>query len=140
MTMLRRAQSAVLSVALAAALPGAPASAHDHVGEVAGIVAAGIIGAAIGRHQAEKHEERYKPHPGVTPTENAVGICVHHGVRIVDEAGGSDFRMVEVEKVNSEGGTTVVVFKARAVYPAGVKTSTVTCRISGGGVTSFEFV
>lgn len=139
MKLMRNAHRAVLCIALAAVLPGAPASAHDHVGEAAGIVAAGIIGAAIGKHQAEKHEQKYKPHPGVTPTENAVGICVHHGVIVVEEAGGSDFRMVEVKEVTTEDGTTVVVFEARAVYPAGAKTTTVECRITGGSVTYFHF-
>ena len=73
------------SIAAAALLSGSiavqPVMAKDKDGDraaaVAGVIALGLLGAAVAQHQHGKGHEEYRHHPKLHADENAVGACMH---------------------------------------------------------------
>ena len=59
------------------------ANNDDAVAAIAGIIALGVIGAAVGKHQHQQGYEDYRPHPQLHSDENAVGTCMHHTEKLV---------------------------------------------------------
>lgn len=104
-----------------------------------GIVALGVIGNAIAKHQHQQGYEEYRPHPSIHPDENAVGACIHNGERIVHRAGGWDFRLEDVREVYVQGNITHVVFHGTGYYSYGHKTSLVQCQVRHGKVIHFNY-
>lgn len=130
-------------ICLTMAWPIAPVMANetsDNAAKaIAGIVALGVIGNAIAKHQHQQGYEEYKPHPQVHPDENAVGACIHNGERIVARAGGWDFRLEDVREVYVQGDITHVVFHGTGYYSYGHKTSLVQCQVRHGKVIHFNY-
>ena len=118
-----------------------PVSAKDDdvAKAIAGIVAIGIIGAAIADHQHKSGHDVYSAHPRVHPDENAVGACMHHGKRLVEKAGGNYFQLDNVDRVDVQGADTVVVFEATGFYDFGAKSSVVRCTVRNSQVVAFDY-
>jgi len=140
---MKRATSLVAAAALAfsvTALPAAASSESDDVAKaLVGVIAAGVLGAAIAKHQHKRGYDEYQDHPRVHADENAVGRCMHAGLRAVKKAGGYDLELENVKSVNTSGnGSTRVEIVATGYYPAGHKTSDILCVINHGKVTSIK--
>ncbi|MGR3661810.1 MAG: hypothetical protein ACU0CA_11585 [Paracoccaceae bacterium] len=138
---MKRIISVTSTIAMVASLTVTPASANDDTANaIAGIIALGVLGAAISEHQHRRGYDEYVTHPRLHPDENAIGRCMHKGKRAVKKAGG--YRM-ELENVNSiivgKDGATHISFVATGYYPIGHKTSDVICVVKNGKVTSFNF-
>lgn len=107
-------------------------------GAIAGVIALGILGAAVGRHQRDN--DTYESHPSLHPDENAVGTCMHHTIRTVKKAGGHYAQLDNVDRVETKpNGNTVVVFHATGFYDFGSKQSRVRCVIKNHRVTKFKY-
>lgn len=107
-------------------------------GAIAGIIALGLLGATVGRHQRDN--EYYEPHPALHPDENAVGNCMHHTTRIVKKAGGHYAQLDNVDKIEAKpNGNTVVVFHATGFYDFGSKQSRVRCVVKNHRVIKFKY-
>lgn len=141
---LKSVSALMLCSALALSASNFEAAAHHkkHHGKtaraIAGIVALGMLGAAVGHHQ--RKNEYYDPHPALHPDENAVGTCMHHAKRLVREAGGHHARLNRVNRVEAKpNGRTVVVFHATGFYDFGAKKSKVRCVVKHHRIVKFKF-
>ena len=137
---MKRVVSLVSAAALALSVTATPSSANDDAAKaIAGIIALGVLGAAVADHQHKRGHNEDTPHPQLHPDENAAGLCAHHGEKLVAKAGGYE---LEVEHVNSvevgSDGATHVSMVMTGYYPAGHKTSDVICVIKNHKVTSFN--
>lgn len=112
---------------------------NDLAGAVAGVVIAGILGAAVADHQHNEGHEDYRPHSRLHPDENAVGTCMHHGKRIVKKAGGHSLQLDTIDSIDAQGDSTVVVFEATGYYDFGSKSSVVRCTVRNHKVVSFDY-
>jgi primase-polymerase (primpol)-like protein len=130
-----------LATALALAASAAPVTAHNKAaGVAAGVIAAGLIGAAIAKHQHKRGYKEYNPHPDVTDEENVVGRCVHHGLAEVQNAGGDNFKLDHVISTTVvDDGSTRVKFVATRYYSYGHKTNDVNCVVLNGEVVEFKY-
>ncbi len=136
------------SIAAAALLSGSiavqPVMAKDKDGDraaaVAGVIALGLLGAAVAQHQHGKGHEEYRHHPKLHADENAVGACMHRAKRLVRKAGGHHTKLNRVDRVNHrDNGSTVVVFHATGYYDFGHKKSKIRCVVKRHKVTKFDF-
>ena len=134
----------VVCSALAIGSMSIGASAHHkkHRGEVAGaiagIIALGMLGAAVGHHQ--RSNQYYDPHPALSPDENAVGTCMHHAKRLVRNAGGHYARLDSIDSVRHKShGKTIVRFHATGFYDFGSKRSKVRCEVKHHRIVKFKF-
>lgn len=130
------------ALVLGSNITDASAKHKRHSGEVAGaiagVIALGILGAAVGHHQRDN--ESYESHPALHPDENAVGTCMHHAIRLVKKAGGHYAQLDNVDKVVLKpNGNTVVVFHASGFYDFGRKQSKIRCVIRDHRITKFKF-
>lgn len=132
--------AAVCVMALGAVASGGPVAAEDgrNTAAIAGLVAGGIIGAAIGSHQHDQGYPDYRPHPNVPPGENAVGACVHYGNHKVKEAGGYRFQMDKLRDVTYSGATARVVMNATSYYPWGHNYALITCVVRDHNVIEWK--
>lgn len=122
----------VIAVAMSALLPltvfNASAQANDGAAAIAGIIALGVLGAAISRDQHKQGVKEYRPHPSVHYDENAVGACLYRAESLVRGAGGFTAQLNSVKNIQlANNGDTIVTMTATGVYPAGSKTSDVYC-------------
>ena len=134
--------STALSLALALSLGTSTAYANDKdtAAALAGIVALGVIGAAIGHDQHRRGDEDYTNHPRVHPDENAVGRCMHRAKRLVKKAGGDHVELDHVADVKMlNNGNTVVRMQVTGYYPFASKTSNVRCVVHNNKIKKFEF-
>jgi hypothetical protein len=130
----------ILSGALVLTVPLAPARANEDAAKaIAGIIAIGLLGAAIGKHQAKEGHDNYTPHPRVHADENAVGACMHNGELIVRRAGGYSFELEDIRDIHVKGDITVVTFHGTGYYTYGHKTSLVQCQVRNHRVISFNY-
>ncbi len=129
----------VLIAALAGAAVPQVGMANDgrNTAAIAGIIAGGIIGAAIGRHQHDQGYPEYRPHPDVPPGENAVGACVHYGSAQVKAHGGYRFEMDKLLNVNHSGKVTTVTMVATRYFPRGEHREEIVCVVENHRVLSF---
>lgn len=134
-----RKNTPLLGVITALALMTGPTAAHNDTAKaVAGIVALGLLGAAVADNQHERGYDTYKPHPNLHGDENAVGTCAHKAKRKVKDAGGYKFKVKHVNSVTPENdGTTHVSMVGTGYYDFGHKTSDILCIVKGHKVTSF---
>jgi len=140
---MKRATSLISAAALAlsfAASPSLASTDSDNAAKaIVGVIAAGVLGAAIAKHQHDRGYDDYRPHPNVHSDENAVGRCMHKGLRDVEKAGGFDLELENVKSVKaSNDGSTRVEFVATGYYPTGHKTSDILCVIKNGKIKSFK--
>lgn len=113
---------------------------HDTAATIAGVVALGVLGAALASHQHRRGEDEYTPHPRFHPDENAVGRCMHRAEREVQRAGGHYVQLDDVQDVNyKNNGKTVVQMRVTGFYSFANKTSSVRCVVNRGRVTRFEY-
>ena len=136
------------SLAAVALLSGSlamqPAMAKDKDGEraaaIAGVIALGLLGAAVAQHQHKEGHDEYRHHPKLHSDENAVGACMHRARRMVKRAGGHNAKLNKVDRVRKrDNGNTVVVFHATGYYDFGHKRSKVRCVVKNHKVIKFEF-
>lgn len=138
-----RSKNKAIAIAAAAAtaftLTAAPTLAHNDTAKaVAGVIALGLLGAAVADHQHERGHEDYTPHPQLHPDENAVGRCAHKGKRNVKKAGGYKFKVKHVNSVRAaDDGTTHVSFVGKSYYDYGHRTSDIICVVRGDKVERF---
>ncbi|MCF6321918.1 MAG: hypothetical protein L3J32_09150 [Rhizobiaceae bacterium] len=100
----------------------------DAAAAIAGIIALGVLGAAISRNQRKQGVEEYRPHPKIRYDENAVGACLFRAESLVRGAGGSTAQLNSVKNIQlANNGDTIVTMTATGVYPAGSKTSDIYC-------------
>lgn len=112
----------------------------DTAAKIVGVVALGVLGAALASHQHRRGEVEYRPHPRLHPDENAVGRCMHKAEREVQKAGGHYVELNDVQDVNyKRNGKTVVRMRVTGFYSFTNKTSNVRCVVNRGRVTKFEF-
>lgn len=138
---MKKLTSLVTASALALTVTAAPSTAHNKAaGIAAGVVAAGLIGAAIANHQHKRGYKEYNPHPDVNKEENAVGRCVHHGLAQVESAGGDNFILDHVlSTTDKDDGSTQVNFVATRYYSYGHRTNHVNCVVLKGEVVQFKY-
>lgn len=135
--------SAISAIALVASVSATPVAANKESDDVAkalaGVIAAGVLGAAIAKHQHERGDEEYTPHPKVHADENAIGRCMHKSLSTVKKGGGYDLELEHVKSVKAASdGSTRVEFVATGYYPTGHKTSDILCVVKNGKVTSLK--
>ena len=112
----------------------------DTAKAIAGIIALGLLGAAVAQDQHDRGHEEYTAHPRLHPDENAVGHCVHRGKHLVKKAGGNRFNLDHVNDISVNGdGSTHVSFVGTGYYVYGHKTSDVICVVKNGKVASLKF-
>lgn len=133
--------SATMTATLVMALSMAPAQADDDTAmAIAGVIALGLLGAAVASDQHDRGHEKYTPHPKLHVDENAVGRCAHRAKRKVKNAGGYNFKVNHVNSVKAEkNGSTHVSFVGTGYYSFGHKTSDIRCVIKNHKVSSFRF-
>jgi hypothetical protein len=138
---MKKITSLVAATALTLAVTAAPSTAHDKAaGIAAGVIAAGLLGAAIANHQHKHGYKEYNPHPDVNKEENAVGRCVHHGLAQVKAAGGDNFILDHVLNTSDKGdGSTHVYFVATRYFSYGHRTNHVSCVVLNGEVLQFKY-
>lgn len=129
------------SVALALAVTATPSAANDDTAKaIAGIIALGVLGAAVADHQHDRGYEDYKPHPKLHADENAVGKCMHRGKRTLKKAGGYRLVLNHVNSVHAKAnGSTHVSMVVTGYYPVGHKTSDVICVVKNHKIIKFKF-
>ena len=93
---------ASISIAVTAQMP-TRALADGHGDFVAG-VALGVLGSAIAHHH-HKHGAPYQNHPGVSPEENAIGLCMHRTKTAMSNQGyyAVDFEQTLSYETNADG-------------------------------------
>lgn len=132
--------SALVAASALAASPGLADKKSDNAAKaLAGIVALGVLGAAVAEHQHDEGYNAYRPHPDLPPNENVVGICMHYGLNIVKRAGGYDFELEDVRRIDRAGSTSIVTFYGTGYYPRGKKTSLVECQVRANKVVAFNY-
>lgn len=133
--------SMTVAAAIALTMSSTPSAAHNDVAKaVAGVVALGLLGAAVADNQHERGHEEYTAHPNLHADENAVGRCSHKAKRKVKKAGGYKFKVNHVNSVRlANDGTTHVSFVGTGYYDFGHKTSDIVCVVKQGKVKSFVF-
>ena len=136
---MKKLTSLATAAALALAVTAAPSTVHSNAAGVAeGVVALGILGAAIAHDQKKRGKPDYTPHPHIEPDENAVGKCVHRGLSHVEKAGGYNFKLDHVKNINQkDDGSTHVNFVGTSYYSYGHRTNDIKCVIQGGKVIHF---
>ncbi|MCP5085191.1 MAG: hypothetical protein GY952_00050 [Rhodobacteraceae bacterium] len=137
---IRKPMMVFSAAALAVSVSTAPVAAHDDFAKaLAGVVAVGIIGAALADHQHNRGEEEYKRHPKVHADENAVGRCMHRTKKRVKKAGGYKAKLNHVRHVRANGdGKTKVDMVVTGYYSFGHKTSDVHCVVKNHKIVSFK--
>lgn len=139
MMQMKQLTTTFAAAGLAMAMAATPAQANEDTAKaIAGIIALGLLGAAIAEDQSNSSHPDYKPHPRVDPNENAVGACVHRATRKVKKAGGSRLKLNKVNSVvaGSDGKTSVSI-RVTGYYPALNKTSDVVCVVKNNKVVSY---
>lgn len=133
--------SGLLAATLLAATPGLADKKSDNAAKaLVGIVALGVLGAAVAEHQHDEGYQDYRPHPDLPPNENVIGICIHYGLNIVKRAGGYDFELEDVRRIDRAGSTSIVTFYGTGYYPRGQhKTSLVECQVRANKVVAFNY-
>ena len=130
--------TACLFVAGNLSISNAQAKDGENTEAIAGIIALGLLGAAVADYQHDEGHEEYTHHPKLHPDENAVGKCLHRAKKEVKNAGGHYTELNNVDKVKAkEDGKTVVVFHATGYYGFGHKESKIRCVIKDGKIVKF---
>ncbi|MEM6658450.1 MAG: hypothetical protein AAF625_10205 [Pseudomonadota bacterium] len=93
----------ICTILASAAVTAPPAQANDAGDLIAG-VALGVLGASIAHHH-HKHGAPYQNHPGVSPEENAIGLCMHRTQTAMTNQGyyAVDFERTLSYTTNSDG-------------------------------------
>ncbi|MFT5342011.1 MAG: hypothetical protein ACI9BH_001224 [Paracoccaceae bacterium] len=138
---MKKITSLVTATALALAVSAAPSTAHNSAAQVAaGIIALGVLGAAIAHDQHKRGEPEYKPHPHAGEHENAVGKCVHHGLKEVKHAGGYNFILDHViNTAKKDDGSIHVYMVATSYFTYGHRTKHVSCVVDNGHIEQFKY-
>jgi hypothetical protein len=138
---IRQIVSLTSSAVLVLALSVRPSAAdEDTANAIAGIIALGVLGAAVAHHQHDRGYEDYKRHPKLHPDENAVGNCMHRGKKELKRAGGYRLDLNHVDSVRAHSdGSTHVSMVVTGYYAAGHKTSDVNCVVKNHKITSFKY-
>lgn len=137
----KKSISLASSAALVLVMSAPPSTANEDTAKaIAGIIALGVLGAAVAHHQHERGYEDYKNHPKLHPDENAVGKCMHRGKKELKRAGGYRLDLNHVNNVRAENdGSTHVSMVVTGYYPAGHNTSDVICVVKNDRITSFQY-
>ena len=138
---IRQIASLTSSAALVLAMSAPPSAANDDTANaIAGVIALGVLGAAVAHHQHDRGYDEYKSHPKLHPDENAVGKCMHRGKKELKKAGGYRLDLNHVDSVRAQNnGSTHVSMVVTGYYPAGHKTSDVICVVKNHKITSFKY-
>lgn len=139
--MFKNLNSIVAAGVIALSVTASPSYANDDTAKaIAGVIALGLLGAAVADHQHERGYEEYKAHPKLHADENAVGHCAHRAKRMVKKAGGYKFKLNHVDNIRvSDNGATHVSFVGTGYYDFGHKTSDIKCVVAGGKIKKFNF-
>ncbi len=112
-------------------------SRRNKAGKIIGAaVAIGVLGAALA--DQHRYDEAYGHDSEISDKENAVGLCVHRGSRLVHKAGGDHMRLNRVNSVDVKDNARIVVKAVMTgYYDAGNKTSDVRCVVKDNRIVKF---
>ena len=123
-----------------ASISASPARAGGHNDLIAGI-ALGVLGSAIAHHH-HKHGAPYQNHPGVSPEENAVGLCMHRTKTAMANQGyyAVDFEQTLSYETNADGIDLIDLEVARSDDKTDVRTNIKAhCAIQNDSVVNFRY-
>tara|TARA_R110000744_G_scaffold217072_1_gene335853 strand:- start:142 stop:573 length:432 start_codon:yes stop_codon:yes gene_type:complete len=134
------ASTAIIASMSASSIQAADGKKTEAAAAIVGVVALGLLGAAVADSQHNSGNVEYRHHPHLHPDENAVGACMHHTKHLVKKEGGHKAKLDKVDKVEAKShGETLVVFRATGYFDFGHKTSKIRCTVKHHKVVKFEF-
>ncbi|MDP5216000.1 hypothetical protein Q5Y75_02100 [Ruegeria sp. 2205SS24-7] len=131
---------AVCAAIALSSLTASPVQAKDTGALIAG-VALGVLGASIAHHH-HKHGAPYQKHPGVSPEENAIGLCMHRTKTAMSNQGyyAVDFEQTLSYETNADGIDLIDLEVARS-KDSNDQRSTIKahCAIQNDAVVNFRY-
>jgi hypothetical protein len=132
----------LLVTSFLAAMLAVPAYADEEQRRrnAAGIVALGLLGAALASRQHDNGRvNRYEPANDYDANENAIGACTHYAERLVRQQGGYDFEVDRIRRVTVSGRNRVVQFDGTGYYNNLRKRSRISCTVRNHTVVGFKY-
>ncbi|MEX0348705.1 MAG: hypothetical protein AB3N15_04710 [Paracoccaceae bacterium] len=131
---------ALIATVAMTSLVATPAASKDTGALIAG-VALGVLGASIAHHH-HKHGAPYQKHPGVSPEENAIGLCMHRTKTAMSNQGyyAVDFEQTLSYETNADGIDLIDLEVARS-KDSNDQRSTIKahCAIQNDAVVNFRY-
>ncbi len=136
------AASIIIAIFLLGALPDDANSGHTKEQTAEGIAVLFLLSAiekaAASSANADRKDDSYSYHHGLSARDNAVAACVHRAYKALEKAGGLYMRFDKVEGVKHRGNNDFeVAVNVTDVYSWGHKARSVTCIVNHNQIKKF---